>query len=64
MIALFNNNKLGYCSVNLLERKLQATGIGHVALFGHQSDVRTLSFSSDNTAIVSGSAESAKIWNR
>ena len=31
---------------------------------GHRSDVRTVSFSSDNTAIVSGSHESIKVWNR
>jgi U3 small nucleolar RNA-associated protein 12 len=31
---------------------------------GHRSDVRTVSFSSDNTAILSGSHESVKVWNR
>ena len=64
VLALFNNNKLGYCSLNLSEKKLQPTGQGHLAMLGHQSDVRTLSFSSDNTALLSGSAESVKIWNR
>ena len=31
---------------------------------GHRSDVRTVAFSSDNTAILSASHESLKIWNR
>ena len=31
---------------------------------GHRSDVRTVCFSSDNTAVLSGSHESVKIWNR
>ena len=31
---------------------------------GHRSDVRTVSFSSDNYSIVTGSAESVKVWNR
>jgi len=31
---------------------------------GHRSDVRTLSFSSDNTALLTASAEGVKIWNR
>lgn len=64
VLALFNNNKLGYCSLNLLEKKSEPTSVGHLSMLGHQSDVRTLSFSSDNTALLSGSAESVKIWNR
>lgn len=31
---------------------------------GHRSDVRTLCFSSDSTAIVSASGDSMKVWNR
>ena len=32
--------------------------------YPHRSDVRTVCFSSDNTAVLSGSHESVKIWNR
>ncbi|XP_068122402.1 WD repeat-containing protein 3 isoform X2 [Hyperolius riggenbachi] len=35
-----------------------------LTLWGHRSDVRTLTFSSDNIALLSASAESVKIWNR
>ena len=31
---------------------------------GHRSDVRTVCFSSDNTAILSASHKAVKIWNR
>ncbi|XP_028412529.1 WD repeat-containing protein 3-like [Dendronephthya gigantea] len=31
---------------------------------GHRSDVRTLSFNSDGSCILSGSTESVKVWNR
>lgn len=31
---------------------------------GHHSEIRALDFSSDNLAIVSGSAESIKVWNK
>jgi len=31
---------------------------------GHRTDVRTTAFSSDNTAVLTGSAEGVKIWNR
>ncbi|XP_061419102.1 LOW QUALITY PROTEIN: WD repeat-containing protein 3 [Lethenteron reissneri] len=37
---------------------------GRVVTPGHRSDVRTVAFSSDNTAVLSASGESAKIWNR
>lgn len=31
---------------------------------GHRSEVRAVAFSSDNLAVVSGSGESIKMWNR
>ena len=33
-------------------------------LSGHRSDVRSVAFSSDNTAVLSASHEAVKIWNR
>ena len=33
-------------------------------LMGHRSDVRTLAWSSDNTALATGSSECVKVWNR
>jgi len=33
-------------------------------LMGHRSDVRSLAWSSDNTALATGSSECVKVWNR
>lgn len=35
-----------------------------VELSGHRSDVRCLAWSSDNTALATGSSEAVKVWNR
>jgi len=35
-----------------------------VELMGHRSDVRSLAWSSDNTALATGSSECVKVWNR
>lgn len=41
-----------------------ATTGGQLSMAGHRSDVRALCFNADNTAILTGSAESVKMWNR
>ena len=50
--------------LNLDEKSAEPEKVRSFDHAGHRSDVRTVSFSSDNTAIVSGSHESIKIWNR
>merc|ERR1712025_596913 len=35
-----------------------------IDLMGHRSDVRSVAWSSDNTALATGSSESVKVWNR
>ena len=35
-----------------------------ITQLGHQSEVRAVSFSSDNLAMVTGSGDSVKLWNR
>ena len=42
----------------------EPTQLRKLDISGHRSDVRTVSFSSDNTAILSASHEAVKIWNR
>ncbi|XP_053396135.1 WD repeat-containing protein 3-like [Mercenaria mercenaria] len=64
VLTLFNNNTFGFCTVDTNDQKNPATGMGLISHYGHQSDVRTISFSSDNTALMSASAESVKVWNR
>ena len=50
--------------MNINEKKCQPVGVAKLSLPGHRTDVRTVCFSSDNTAILSASAEGVKIWNR
>lgn len=63
-LTLFNNNMFGYCNIDVNNKQNIATDMGGMSQYGHQSDVRTISFSSDNTALLSASAESIKVWNR
>ncbi|KAL4233425.1 Dip2/Utp12 protein [Mactra antiquata] len=63
--SLFNNNTFGYCTVDVDDSsKSTVNNMGIINQYSHQSDVRTISFSSDNTALLTASAESVKIWNR
>ncbi|XP_056289590.1 WD repeat-containing protein 3 [Pseudoliparis swirei] len=41
-----------------------ANKTSRLTLAGHRTDVRTLSFSSDNLAVLSASGDTAKVWNR
>ena len=42
----------------------EVEGAGRLELMGHRSDVRCVAFSSDNTAVATGSSEAVKVWNR
>ncbi|XP_062586296.1 WD repeat-containing protein 3-like [Saccostrea cucullata] len=64
VLVLLNNNMLQHCSLGLDQKQSDPQGMAKLALPGHRTDVRTLCFSSDNTAILSASAETVKIWNR
>ena len=50
--------------MNHVKKQEEITHVNKLMLAGHHTDVRTLCISSDNTAILSGSAETVKIWNR
>ncbi|XP_055954643.1 WD repeat-containing protein 3 [Patella vulgata] len=64
MMALLTNNSIETSTLDVQEKGCQRKNICSHGLPGHRTDVRTLCFSSDNTAIVTVSAESAKLWNR
>ncbi|KAI0212489.1 WD repeat-containing protein 3 [Lamellibrachia satsuma] len=64
VLCLLANNSLQLCEVNPQQTKPEATSMCQLSLPGHRTDVRTLSFSSDNTAILSASGETVKVWNR
>lgn len=60
----FNDNCLRLYNLQTLIKDSDATCLRGILNQGHHSDVRALAFSSDNLAIVSGSGESVKMWNR
>ncbi|KAM8784228.1 WD repeat-containing protein 3 isoform 2-T2 [Rhynchonycteris naso] len=63
-VFLLQNNLIELYSLSPLTPALQPVRTSRVTLGGHRSDVRTLSFSSDNMAVLSAAADSIKVWNR
>lgn len=57
------DNTLALYSVSLTDSK-EVKLTRKVSLNGHRSNVKVLSFSSDNLAIFTGGSESVKMWNR
>lgn len=64
IIANLANNSLKMFSLNVMEKQTEAKVLRSITQHGHQSEVRTVCFSSDSLAIASGGGESVKIWNR
>ncbi|GFO36388.1 WD repeat-containing protein 3, partial [Plakobranchus ocellatus] len=62
--ALLADNKVECGSLVLDTHKVEMGQVVPVSQPGHRSAVRTLSFSSDNTTILSASSEEVKFWNR
>ncbi|XP_045442943.1 WD repeat-containing protein 3 isoform X3 [Pipistrellus kuhlii] len=63
-VFLLQNNLVELYSLSPSAPAPQPVRTSRVTLGGHRSDVRTLSFSSDNIAVLSAAADSIKIWNR
>ncbi|OWK05056.1 WDR3 [Cervus elaphus hippelaphus] len=63
-VFLLQNNLVELYSLNASMPGPQPVRTNRITIGGHRSDVRTLSFSSDNIAILSAAADSIKIWNR
>ncbi|GAB0099212.1 WD repeat-containing protein 3 [Sergentomyia squamirostris] len=58
------NNFIKLFNLNVKEKNAEPAEIRSLTQIGHHSEVRSVSFSSDNLAIASGSGDSLKIWNR
>ncbi|PNI26423.1 WDR3 isoform 5 [Pan troglodytes] len=63
-VFLLQNNLVELYSLNPSLPTPQPVRTSRITIGGHRSDVRTLSFSSDNIAVLSAAADSVKIWNR
>ncbi|ELT90132.1 hypothetical protein CAPTEDRAFT_89073 [Capitella teleta] len=64
VVSLLTNNVLQSCTIDLSEKNCEPTAVSKLNQPGHRTDVRTVCFSSDNTAILSASSDSARVWNR
>lgn len=64
VVATLANNTVELYTISTTNKGSDANCLRSIVQQGHHSEVRAVSFSSDNLAIVSGSAESIKLWNR
>ncbi|XP_069011169.1 WD repeat-containing protein 3 [Embiotoca jacksoni] len=61
---LLQNNTIETYSLKTSNKTPTADKTARLTLGGHRTDVRTLSFSSDNLAVLSASGDTVKVWNR
>lgn len=62
--ASLNCNVVELFSLNSENKDEKSRLLRSIRSQGHRSEIRAVAFSSDSIAIVSGSAESVKLWNR
>lgn len=62
--SALNNNRMELHTLSLSVKGTQPQSLRVIEYQGHHSEVRSVAFSSDSLAIVSGSAEALKVWNR
>ncbi|KAI4898120.1 hypothetical protein NFI96_015384 [Prochilodus magdalenae] len=61
---LLQNNTVETYTLKTTEKNPTGTKTSRLTLGGHRTDARTLTFSSDNIAVLSASGETVKVWNR
>ncbi|CAH1105470.1 unnamed protein product [Psylliodes chrysocephalus] len=59
-----SNNAVELFTINSSIKDSESKHLRSILNHGHRTEMRSVCFSSDNLAIVSGSAESIKLWNR
>ncbi|KAI4471001.1 wd repeat containing protein 3 wdr3 [Holotrichia oblita] len=62
--VVLSNNTVELYSLQVNSKQEDTKCLRSISTQGHHSEVRAVAFSSDNLAVVSGSAESVKIWNK
>lgn len=58
------NNQVEFYAISVADKTVAPVLADSIQQAGHRSDVRALSFSSDNTAVLSVSGETVKVWGR
>ncbi|XP_053353298.1 WD repeat-containing protein 3 [Clarias gariepinus] len=64
VVLLLQNNSIETYTVKTTEKTPTGTKTSRLTLGGHRTDARTVSFSSDNIAVLSASGDTVKVWNR
>ncbi|GAB1604806.1 WD repeat-containing protein 3-like [Argonauta hians] len=64
IVCLSSNNSFSWYNVDISVTETEVSEKDTLETLGHRTEIRALSFSSDNTAILSASADSLKVWDR
>lgn len=64
VLLTLSNNSVEIHSLNTSSKQTEVVCQRQITKQGHHAEVRAVSFSSDNLAIVTGSGDSVKLWNR
>ncbi|KAL0270510.1 UNVERIFIED_CONTAM: hypothetical protein PYX00_007902 [Menopon gallinae] len=64
IMLTLSNNTVEIYTLNTTEKNALAVCKRRIANQGHHSEVRVVSFCSDSLAVVTGSGDSVKLWNR
>ncbi|XP_029650017.1 WD repeat-containing protein 3 isoform X1 [Octopus sinensis] len=64
IVCLSSNNTLSWYNIDINSSEQGIPEREVLETQGHHTEIRALSFSSDNTAILSASADSVKVWDR
>lgn len=59
-----SNNSIELYTMQTDVKNSEASRLRAITIQGHRSETRSICFSNDNLAVVSGSAEAIKMWNR
>lgn len=62
--VVLSNNAIDLYTLQINKKNAEPKHLRAILSQGHHSEVRSVTFSSDNLAMVSGSGESIKLWNR
>lgn len=64
VVGTFDNNSIRVFALNIMEKRSEPELLRSLQSQGHQSEVRTVCFSSDALTIASTDGNSVKLWNR
>lgn len=64
ILLTLSNNTVEIYTLNTVEKNAVPVCKRRIANHGHHSEVRVVSFTSDSLAVVTGSGDSVKVWNR